>query len=274
MAVVDEEQVRAAVVRVEGRIGHLAVVVARDADEEVEVAVAVDVREGGGTRVFRDADSRGLGHVLERAVAAVAEEVRRAERVREEEVGKAVAVDVARGDAGGREALRCRARESRRDGHVREVAAAVVAVEDRPHAVPDEEVLGAVLIEVENRDAGAGPDVRDQAVREPERGIAARRAQPCLPGGVMEARRGLRTVGNGGRHGHFDSRIRRARARTGLHGNARGTLDSRAVPAEAADGEEDGTRDDFLRVLARDGRLADLEGDESDPIEPVPRPRP
>ena len=49
--VVQVQEVLAAVVGVEGRIGHLVVVVAGDADEEVEVAVAVHVGERRRARV-------------------------------------------------------------------------------------------------------------------------------------------------------------------------------------------------------------------------------
>ena len=48
------------------------------------------------------------------------------------------------------------------DGDVGEVAPPVVPVEDRAHAVADEEILEAVAVEVEDGDAGTGPDVGDQ----------------------------------------------------------------------------------------------------------------
>ena len=73
-------------------------------DEEVEPPVAVEVDEGGGDRpqraVLRVAarEAGGLGDVLEGAVAVVAEE-RVAAQAGDEEVGVAVVVVVAGGDA-------------------------------------------------------------------------------------------------------------------------------------------------------------------------------
>ena len=127
-----------------GGIGHLAVVVAGDGDEEVEIAVAVDVGEGGRAGVLGHRDAGSRRRLLERPVAAVAEEARRAECVGHEESGMAVAVDVPRGEAGRRDALGRRFREAGLLGDVGESSPAVAAIEDRPHAVADEEVLGSV----------------------------------------------------------------------------------------------------------------------------------
>ena len=124
VAVVQVEEVLAAVVGVERRVGHLRVVVAGHADEEVEVAVAVHVGERGRAHVLGHRDAGGGGRLLERAVAAVVEEARGAEGVRHEEVGIPVAVDVARGDAGRGDALGRGLREAGLLGDVGEVARA------------------------------------------------------------------------------------------------------------------------------------------------------
>ena len=84
---------------------------------------------------------------------------------------------------GRRDALVGRLREARLFRDVGEVAVSVVAIEDRAHAVGDEEVLVPVPVEVEDGDAGARPDVRDQVVDElaaADRGAARRgRLRPC-----------------------------------------------------------------------------------------------
>ncbi len=194
MAVVQIENIRAPVLRVEGRVRHLAVVIARDRDEEIEVPVAVDVGERRGSRVGGHGDS-GVGRrLLERPVAAVAEEPRRTERVGHEDVGVPVAVDVARREPGGGNALRggfCQAGLLR---DVREAAGAVAAVKDRAHAVADEEVLGAVAVVVEHGDARARPEVGDEVVDLVDRRITPRRAEAGSGGGVAKSRRGLRCV--------------------------------------------------------------------------------
>src|ERR1017187_4401559 len=183
LPVAEEEVVAAAVVRVERRVGHLTVVVARPADEGVEVAVAVYVRESGRTRGARGFDAGRSRDLLERAVAPVPKEPRRAERIRHDEVRIAVAVDVARGDAGGRDARGVRDREAGPHGYVREMPAAVVLVQDRPHAVAHEEVFVAVLVEVQDRDARARPDAVDEAVRQLLRRGAGRGGGARPPGG-------------------------------------------------------------------------------------------
>ena len=210
LPVAEKEIVAPAVVRVEGRVGHLAVVIARAADEEIEVAVAVHVREREGARRPGRDDAGGGRDLLERAVPAIPEEARRAEGVRHGEIRIAVAVDVAcrhtgRGDA------RCRParREPRAHGHVREVSLAVVPVEDRPHAVAHEEVLGAVPVEVQNGHARARPDAVDEPVRELLRRIAARRAEARREGRVVEAGMSFDSVWFGGEKRDREGRGRR-----------------------------------------------------------------
>ena len=195
VAVVQVQEVRAPVLRVEGGVGHLAVVVAGDRDEEIEVAVAVDVRESGRAGVGRDGDAGGSRGLFERAVAAVSEEARRSEGVGHEEIGVAVAVDVARGEAGRRDALRRRLRETGLLRNVGEMPGAVALVENRAQAVTDEEVLGAVAVEVEHGDARPGPDVRDEVVDLVDRRVVPRRTEPGFGGGVAEARGGLDALG-------------------------------------------------------------------------------
>ncbi len=113
VAVVQVQKVLAAVVGVEGGVGHLRVVVAGHAHEEIEVPVAVDVGESGRAHVLGNGDPGRGGRLLERAVAAVVEQARGSEGVRHEEVGKPVAVDVARGEAGRGDALGRGLREAR-----------------------------------------------------------------------------------------------------------------------------------------------------------------
>ena len=146
--VVDVEAVGPAVVGVVGRVGHLVVVVARHAHEEVEVSVAVHVGEGGRARVAGDRDAGRCRDLFERPVAAVSEETGGAEGVRHEEVRKAVPIHVAGGDSGGGDAAPIRRPEAGRDCDVREEPAPVVPVQDRAHSVGDEEVLETVAVEV------------------------------------------------------------------------------------------------------------------------------
>ena len=69
------------------------------ADIQIEVAVAVEVGEGGrGRPVARTAQSGAIGRVLERAVAPVVQQEIRPEP-RDEQVGPAVVVVVAGGHA-------------------------------------------------------------------------------------------------------------------------------------------------------------------------------
>src|ERR1019366_650569 len=118
-------------------------------------------------------------------VAPVPKEPGRAERIRHDEIRIAVAVDVARGDAGGRDARGVRDREAGPHGYVREMPDAVVLVQDRPHAVAHEEVFVAVLVEVQDRDARARPDAVDEAVRQLlRRGAGRGGAAPPPRGGV------------------------------------------------------------------------------------------
>ena len=194
MAVVQVEEVLAAVIGVEGGVGHLRVVVAGHADEEIEVPVAIHVREGGRAHVARHGDTRGGGGLFERAIAAVVKEARGPEGVRHEEIGEAVAVDVARREAGGGDALRGRLRETRAFRDVREVPLPVVAVKHRAHAVADEEVLVAVAVVVEHGHARAGPDVGDQMVYELQGRIVPGRAEAGTGRRLVEAGRRLDPV--------------------------------------------------------------------------------
>src|SRR5262249_37785749 len=64
-------------------------------DEQIEVAVAIDVGEGGRERVAGEDEAAGGGDVGEGAVALVVEETRlRTVDAEDEQVGPAVAVDV------------------------------------------------------------------------------------------------------------------------------------------------------------------------------------
>ena len=134
------------------------------ADVEVEVAVAVEVGEGGrGRPVAVAAQPRGLGDLLERAIAPVP-----VERVRspagDEQVGQAVVVEVARRHAVAVAALERpdpgRARDVL-EGAVAAVAEEVVAVAagrtDRGERPPldGEDVEPAVAVEVDQRHAAA-----------------------------------------------------------------------------------------------------------------------
>ena len=170
------------------------VVVAGHADEEVEIAVAVDVGEGGGARVARHHDARGGRRLFEGAVSAVVEEARRSEGVGDEEVRIPVTVDVAGGDPRRGDAFGRRLRESGLLGHVGEASVSVVAVQDRAHAVGHEEVLVTVPVVVEHGDARAGPEVGEEVVDEFQRRIAPRRAETGLGGGVVKSGRGLDAV--------------------------------------------------------------------------------
>ena len=196
LPVPEEQSVPPPVVRVERRVGHLSVVVAGAADEEVEVAVAVHVRERERARGARRDDARRGGDLLERAVAAVPEEARRPERVRHREVREAVAVHVTGRDAGRGDSGESGRGETRALGHVGEMPVPVVAVEDRADAVADEEVLGAVPVEVEDGDARARPDAVDEAVRELLRRVAARSAEARRERRVVEARIQLASLGD------------------------------------------------------------------------------
>jgi hypothetical protein len=68
-------------------------------DEEVEVAVAVEVADGGAHAVLVGAEAGGDGAVEEGAVALVPEQAAAAEVAGDDEVGPAVGVEV--GEAGG-----------------------------------------------------------------------------------------------------------------------------------------------------------------------------
>src|ERR1019366_3546671 len=122
-------------------------------------------------------------------VAPVPKEPGRAERIRHDEIRIAVAVDVARGDAGGRDARGVRDREAGPHGYVREMPDAVVLVQDRPHAVAHEEVFVAVLVEVQDRDARARPDAVDEAVRQ-----LLRRGAPGPAARVASWKRGCGSI--------------------------------------------------------------------------------
>ena len=252
LPVAEEEVVAAAVVRVEGRVGHLTVVVARPADEEVEVAVAVHVREReGARRALRDDAGRGRD-LLERAVAAVPEEAGRAEGVRHGEIREAVAVDVARRRRRSPRCRRCPTTRGRR-APVTSVKCPLpsFSVEDRPDAVAHEEVLVAVPVEVEDRDARARPDAVDEAVRELLRRIAAGRAEARRERRVVEAGTGLDSVCFGGEERDGERREEkilfegkrgggraRARPRSGARNATRArAFDARPVRAKPVDDE-------------------------------------
>ena len=137
-------------------------------DEEIEIAVAVVVEEGGTGAPQRVADARLPRHVAERAVAVVVEQRRRAE-CRDEEVQVAVVVVVAdrraHAVAAHRDAGLLRdigeAKRARPVGRHREIVAKEAAGGRRASAgidraaLDEEDVEVAVVVEVEQRDAGA-----------------------------------------------------------------------------------------------------------------------
>ena len=235
--VVQEQKARASVVGVVRRIGHLSVVVARDANEEVQIPVSVDVGERGGARVLRNVDAGGGGHVLEGAVPAVVKKMRASEGVRDEEVRVAVSIDVARGHARCGDAFGRRRGEPRGHGDVREMAVSVVAIQNRPHAVAHEEIFRAVLVVVQNGDAGPGPDAGDEVVREPVGRIVARRSEAGFRRRVVEARIALRSVGNGFEVEHACRWLRFSRTGARFDRSAGLALDAGSVVPEAADRE-------------------------------------
>ena len=125
-------------------------------DVDVEVAVIVDV-EHLRPETERDetrAQSGLLRRVLEQSLAEVAVEgIQLLREVGDEDVGKAVAVDVTAIDAhaGLRLAVAVEA-DARRVRHVGEGAVAVVLVEEVPHhVVGDVDVGIAVAVEVAER---------------------------------------------------------------------------------------------------------------------------
>ncbi len=263
LAVVQEQEILAAVVGGERRIRHLAPVVARDCDEEVEVAVPVQVGERGRPRVVASGEARGGRRLLERPVASISEEPHRAERVGHDEVGVSVAVHVPGGHPGPGDAFRRRLGEAGLFRDVGEAGAPVVLVQDRPDAVGDEEILGAVAIEVENRHTRAGPDVGDQAVGQRQRRVGARRAESGLGRRVAKAGSGLDALGQ--RPLEADGRLA-----AGLADHCRrGAFDARAVRAESPDRERDRAR----RRLAIVCRLLDAVVDVAQSVQSGPGPR-
>src|SRR4029079_326153 len=132
-------------------------------------------------RVAGDRDSGNPRRLLEAGSAPVQEQARRAERVGDEKVREAVSVDVARRDAGRGDAFGGGAGETHALRDVREAAGPVVLVQDRAHAVADEEAFVAVAIEVEDRDARTGPDPGDQPVRSGLTRIAAHTSHSRFP---------------------------------------------------------------------------------------------
>ena len=261
-AVVQVQEVAAAVLRVERGIRHLTVVVARDGDVKVQVPVGIDVGEGGRARVLGNGDARGGRDLLEASVAQIAKEPGRTESVGGHEIRKSVAVDVARGQPGPRNSGTRGLRQSGRLGDVGEPPRAVARVENRAHSVADEEVLVAVAVEVEHRDARARPDVGDQAIGLRDRRVAPRRSEAGLGRDVTEARRRLDTIEK-----RFLEPNRMSATRFG-HGRRRRPFDPRAVAAQAADGEGHRTGRGLLLVV----RPLDAIVDVGDPVEPVPGP--
>src|SRR3989442_15396126 len=98
VAVVQIEVVGLSVVCVVGGIGHLVVVIPGDTYEEVEISVAVHVGKRGRAGVANDRNAGSAGRLLERAVAAVAEEAGGAEGGGGEEGGAAPARPAPPGD--------------------------------------------------------------------------------------------------------------------------------------------------------------------------------
>ncbi len=263
--------VRLAVIRVERRVGHLVVVVAGHADEKVEVAVAVHVGERRRARVLGDRDAGSVGPFLERPVALVVEETRGAEGVGDEEIGIAVAVDVSGGDARRGDAVRRVLREAGLLRDVGEMAAPVIRVEDGSKSVRHEEVLGAIAVVVEDRDAGTRPDIRDQMIRELVGRVVARRTETGLGRGVVESGGDLGPIRAGRDHRDGEARRRRS-ARLFGHADVGGPLDAHSAGSEAADGEAHaaGGLLDAATILVR--RFLDAEIDIADPFETGPGP--
>ena len=220
----------------------------------------------------------------------LSEQPGRAERVGDEEVGVSVAVHVAGGDSGRGDPLAVAAGEPGGVRHVGEAAVPVVAVEDRAHAVGDEEVLEAVAVVVEDRGAGARPDVGDQAVglakrrirprgrRGPASEVASRKRGAALERSSIGRSKETVTVdGDRDRLGRLGGRLdvgRRIAGRVPLRGDEgiRGPLDPRAVGAKAAHGEADAAARDFARAGDVVLRLFDAVGDPRDAVEAGPGP--
>ena len=191
----------------------LRVVVDVVADVEIEVPVAVGVEERGGGGGARVIAAPGLGDVLERAVAAPAEEAVGCVVERDVQVAVPVAVEV-----DGRGAVAPAVEQEARVGaHVFEAQVAEVAVERvarRPLGlgagedvpVGKEEVEQPVLVDVDGR--GALADVlgdghlghrvaADVQEREARVGADVREAETG-PGGVGRGSAGARCAGGGG----------------------------------------------------------------------------
>ena len=144
------------------------------ADQEIEVAVSVGVEEGAAAAPLGGSagDAGGSGHVLEAAARRVPEQPVRPHRG-DEQIGPAVVVHVADRDARAVEARR----QTERRGAIREAPGAVVLVQRHRRTGPsggarrtgvpqgvhnapfrrvhEQQVLVAVVVEVEERRAGA-----------------------------------------------------------------------------------------------------------------------
>src|SRR5262249_17178466 len=127
--------------------------------------------------------------LLERAVPSISEEPGRPEGVGDKEIRPSVAIYVSGGHTGRGYSPPVCGRETRFHGDISEVSVAVVLVEDRANSVRDEEILEAVAVVVEHRDAGARPDVRDQVVDELQRRIVAGSAGAAVRGPVSKSGR-------------------------------------------------------------------------------------
>ena len=137
------------------------------ADEEIEIAVAVVVEAAAAAApvALIAAHPSCLGNVLEAAAAKVAKQPVGADR-RDEQVGQAVAVDIARGEAG---AIKGHV-EAGAGGGIGELAGAVVEVEGRGRCIARRVLIPGPAAAVDEHDVGIaiGIDI-DKAAAAPHR---------------------------------------------------------------------------------------------------------
>ncbi len=148
VAVVVIQLIAFAVPRVEGRRDLGArIEVPAHVQIELAVVVVIEPRRRGGAAV--GADARALRHVGERAVTVVSEQLIRRVRAADERVLETVVVVVGKD----RRAHAVEARQAGERGHVFERAVAAVSEQARRHAVGNEEIVEAVVVVVDGRDA-------------------------------------------------------------------------------------------------------------------------